>query len=511
MKKLSLLLIFAIALMPLLSKAQSTTTGGPELSVNDKSLVWVLEDNSEFLRIAYVEISPMGMYDDIFISTYNKQSNTGIEQNVDEDFEGRFVFLTDDGMLNIVQQYFNRKTKMLEYRKSSFPKDAKVPRKMEFSPFYSIPLDKMKSVFVKAAYSEDMTKFAIYTVLKTNDWRNPKHDVDVAVFDAEGTLLWHQTQQANDWFHAESFLLSNDGTVYLADYGNIRNPYAGLSDYLIVSVFTEQGVESQKIELDCASFSCEKVLLANGEMRVVGVGENKEGGYFLSTYKVAQDGSVDYSQSDITLSTEIDGVAYDNLYAKQTDKYEPCVFTVIKLSDGKLFLTGEMCRRVEVGTYRDTDLPLYGRQSQNMFYAVLTEDGIMIESNEYPRSVITKSDFGDRNMMKRNPVDVFEYDRDVYLLYNDHRDNFKGSGQSCHTLQNNVPNQCCVVMSKVESNGELQNSVLYLAKTNMKDPRYIAQQRDHEYYLKLVKVSEDGIYYILKNDGEYRLEKISVE
>ena len=509
MKKQLIIVAICIGLLPLVLKAQTTTTNGPKLDLNEKSIVWVLEDNSDYLRMATVEISPRGSYDNIYVNTYNKQNNTLVVQEIDEDFEGRFVFLTGDGMLNVIQEYMNKKTKMLEYRKASFPMDSKVPKKLEFLPFYSIPLDGMKDVFVKAAYSEDMSKFAIYTVLKTGDWRNPKHHVDVAVFDAEGTLLWHQSQQANDWFHAENILLSNDGTVYMADYGNVRNPYGDVADYLIVSVYTEQGVESQKIAPECVNFSCRKLLMPNGDMKVVGIGEKKGGEYAVLTYSVSPDGNVDFSEAEISLSTKMNGITYENKYANQKQKYEPYVFNVIRLSNGKLFLTGEMGRVVEVGTYQDSNIPLYGRQTQNMFYAILTENGELLDSNEYPRSTVTKAELGDGNATRVNPVDAFEYNGNVYLLCNDHRNNYKGNHQSWNTLYNNIPNQCCVVLSEVENNGELQSSILYMATTKFKDPRYIAQQYDHEYYLRIVKVTDDGVYYILKNDGEYRLEKIT--
>jgi hypothetical protein len=395
-----------------------------------------------------------------------------------------------------------------------------VPKKLEFVPFYSIPLDGMSDAFVKAAYSEDMSKFVIYTVLKTGNWKKPTHHVDVAVFDAEGTLLWHQSQKSNDWFHAEDFLFANDGTVYLADNGHYLNKYAGVKDYLIISVFTEQGVESQKITPECENYSCKKVLLPNGEMRLVGVGENVDGeGYSSLTYKVSSDGQVDYTKSDISLSSEMEGVTYDDRISEKKGGFAPYVFSVKRFSNGKLFLTGEMNRIVDVGYYEGmpskmgniqytVEYPLYGRQSHNMFYAVLTEDGELLDSKEYPRATVTASELGDREATKVNPVIVFEYDRDAYLIYNEHRGNIPGNDSQWKTLYYNRPDQCSVVLSKIESNGELSSTVLYNAKSHSMEPRYIANQSTHEYFFKLLCLAEDGFYYILRRDGEFRLEKI---
>ncbi len=509
MKKLLFLLAIVIGMMSLGLRAQTTSTNGPKLNLNENSITYVMEDSEDFMRIVSIEKNFWG-YDDIVVTTYNKLTHAATEQVVDEKLEGRFLFLTNDGMCNVLQEHINKKTKMLEYRKASFPKNiVKVPKKMEFVPFYSVPLNGMSNAYVRAAFCEDMSKFVIYTVLKTNNWKNPIHHVDVAVFDTEGTLLWHQSQLSNDWFPFEDFLFTNDGTVYLAENGSYLNQYAKLKNQLIVSVFTVQGVENQKITPECESYSCKKVIMQNGDLGIVGVGENSdEGGYSVLTYRVSNEGQVDYTKSDISLSTTIDGIDYNTEYAKKNDKFQPNVFNVVKLNNGKLFLTGEMSCRVIHGTYRDSNIPLYARESHNLFCITLSEDGTALEYNEYPRATLTNADVGDQQASKMNPVDIFEYGGDTYLLYNDHRNNYKGNPQSWSTLKNNTPDQCCVVLSKVEPNGELESTVLYLAKTTWKDPRYIAQQYNHEYYLKILKVSGEGIYYILKHDGEFRLEKI---
>lgn len=73
----------------------------------------------------------------------------------------------------------------------------------------------------------------------------------------------------------------------------------------------------------------------------------------------------------------------------------------------------------------------------------------------------------------------------------------------------NRPDQCSVILSKIEGNGELSSTILYDAKTKMKDTRMVAQQHNHEYFLEILHQADDGIYYVLKHDGEFRLEKIT--
>ena len=96
MKKFLLLLIFAIALMPLVSKAQSTTTNGPELEMNDRAITCVLEDNDDYMRFYSMEVDLWMGYNDIEIYKYDKHTRKITVQEVDEDYEGRIAFLNDD-------------------------------------------------------------------------------------------------------------------------------------------------------------------------------------------------------------------------------------------------------------------------------------------------------------------------------------------------------------------------------------------------------------------------------
>ena len=92
MKKLLSFLIVALALMPLLSKAQSTTTNGPELEMDENASAYVLDDNDDF--ILFFSQKRTWSYDDVVITKYNKQTLGITEQAVKHDGEYRLEKIT---------------------------------------------------------------------------------------------------------------------------------------------------------------------------------------------------------------------------------------------------------------------------------------------------------------------------------------------------------------------------------------------------------------------------------
>ena len=191
MKKQLIIVAICIGLLPLALKAQTTTTNGPELDLNETASAYVLDDNDDFML--FFSQKKSWSYDDVVITKYNKQTMGITEQAVDDDYEGRFVFLTDDNTVaNVVRFVENKKTMMLEYQKASFPLDVKVPKKLVFTPFFSVPLkNKKESYYTRACFNADKSKFAI--VSATNSGRS----VDVKTpFHAKlmGTLVYNEEE-----------------------------------------------------------------------------------------------------------------------------------------------------------------------------------------------------------------------------------------------------------------------------------------------------------------------------
>lgn len=513
MKKLLSFLIVALALMPLLSKAQSTTTNGPELELDENAITFVLEDNDDFMRIFSVGKSIWGGYNDVIISKYNKQTNTLSEQVVDDDYEARFAFLSNDNTtVNVVRYVANKKTLMVECQKASFPVDVKVPKKLVFETFHSFPMTSYaKSINdynIHAVYNADRSKFAIVCMFYPTKERKERR-VEVAVFDNEGALLWHESGSADLYSYVtmSSIKVTLDGTVYVSGSGSHRTNEKDES-YIYIMTCSQQGIFSYKNNIESPEYcDFKRAVLPNGEFRLVGIKAKENGGdYKIFTYKATPDGETDYVEEDAEISPYIEGVNYDvhNL-KKKVGGFMPFVFDLICLQNGNLFLVGEMNCRIIVGTW---DSESTANLSQNIICAKVGADGILKELNVFPRATVT-TELG--SWSSSNPVYAFEHDGDIYLMYNDHRGNFSGNVTQWNTLYYNRPDYCSVILSKIEGNGGLSSTILYDAKTKVLDPRMIALQHNHEFFLNFLQQEDDGMYYILKRDDEYHLEKVTVK
>lgn len=525
MKRLLATWSVAIALMPLVTKAQSTTTNGPKLDLNENAITYVLEDNDDFMRIfsmgrglwgGYNDIIISSGYNDIIISKYDKQTNTLSEQVVDDDFKGRFAFLSNENTtVNVVRFVANKKTMMLECQKASFPVDVKVPKKLFFETFFSFPMTpyakSINDCKIHAVYNADRSKFAIVSMYYQTREQKERH-IEVAVFDNEVALLWHESGSiigdAYTYFGINNIKVALDGTVYVSGSESYRTKGKNES-YVYIVTCSQQGIFGYKnnIESPLEYYGFKRAVLPNGEFRLVGVnakeGESKGK---LFTYMATPDGDVDYVEEDVDISPYVKGVKYDEKkLEKKLKGFTPYMSDLICLQDGNLLLVGGMNCIVDLSDWASDKT---ANLSHNIMCAKVGADGKLTELNVFPRATVT-SESG--NWHSFNPVYAFEHDGDVYLMYNDHRDNYSGNVTQWNTLYYNRPDHCSVVLSKIENNGELSSTILYNAKTKLKDPRMIVQQHNHEFFLKFMQQEDDGMYYILKRDDDYHLEKVSVE
>lgn len=516
MKRFLSILIVAMAFMPLVSKAQSTTTNGPKLELDENAITFVLEDNDEFMHIFSMGKSIWGGYNDVIISKYDKQTNALSEQVVDDDYEGRFAFLSNENtIVNVVRYVANKKTMMLECQKASFPVDVKVPKKLSFETFFSFPMTpyakSINDCKIYAVYNADRSKFAIVSMFYLTKEQEERH-IEVAVFDNEGTLLWHESGSiigdAYTYFGTNNIKVTLDGTVYIS--GSESNRTKGKGEvYIYIVTCSQQGISSYKnnIEGSQGYYGFKKAVLPNGEFRLVGIKANENGGDGkIFTYMATPDGEVDYVEEDVEISPYIEGVKYNVENSKKMlEGFKPYLFDLICLQDGSLFLIWEMNCRIDLSDWASDKS---ANLSHNIMCAKVGADGKLTELYVFPRATMT-SELG--NWRSSNPVYAFEHDGNVYLMYNDHRDNYSGNVTQWNTLYYNRPDQCSVILSKIEANGELSSTILYNAKTKIKDPRTIAVLYNHEFFLKFLQQEDDGMYYILKRDDDFHLEKVTFE
>ena len=104
---------------------------------------------------------------------------------------------------------------------------------------------------------------------------------------------------------------------------------------------------------------------------------------------------------------------------------------------------------------------------------------------------------------------AIEHDDDIYLLYNENKANFQATQPQRWTfLYNNMADKCCVVLSKIENGDQLSNKVLYTAQA-FPYPQQPSLTSNFEFFSKVLTIDENAVYYLLKHDKEFRIEKIS--
>jgi hypothetical protein len=508
-----LLLLVSVWLMLSVSYAQTTTLDGPEATMLPNASTWVLENNQDELVFATLNPGINGSVEDLRIYHYNKATRKMTEQSVDDDLECRFVFPKED-LWCVVNMVNNKKTKSVDYGKGVFSKMVPKVKKMEFSPLYSAPKNGKNIFYHCIDFSEDHSKFAIMTVLKPNSWKTPQHDIDIAVFDQDGTPLWHQ-HQTNNWFINENtpFYLANDGVVYVVVSGSSSNVINHIQDSLHISVYTQNGVENiiENIGRN-AVFHCGKALLKDNRLVVSGVacpeGRNSNQ---LWTYFVDGAGHMERVESDLELPSNPEGYIYNvDVYQSEAHKFLPYIHEIKELKDGKILLVGEQTMRAQTGTVISMSGAdeIMGYLSRNLFCTVLSPQGEVLETKVYPRATSTREVY--RFAVSVNAPGVFDHDGDLYLLYNEHKANFgPGNHRMWTLLQENRAGQCCVVLSKTGKDNELENKVLYTAGP-FPYPQQPALTGNYEYFLRILAEDENAVYYLLKHDTrEFRVEKIT--
>ena len=151
---------------------------------------------------------------------------------------------------------------------------------------------------------------------------------------------------------------------------------------------------------------------------------------------------------------------------------------------------------------------IFGYMSRNLFCTTLSPKGEVLHTSVYPRATTTRE--YPLYYVRVNEPGVFVHDGDIYLLYNEHKDNFgPGNHRMWTLLQENRAEQCCVVLSKTGKGDELENTVLYTSG-KYPYPAQPAMTSNYEYFLRILAEDEDAIYYLLKHDSrEFRVERIT--
>lgn len=478
--------------------------------------VWVLDESEDQLLFATLQPGIPRGYEDFLIHRYDKHSHSIETQKLDDDLDCRFAYFFNDQVF-AVKQGIDSKTKSVDYLKATVPTSVsdKAIKKLPFSSFYQVPMEGNKYSFSSMVFSPDRSKFAILTILKPKSNKQISHVADVAVFESTGELLWHQRQKANWLINDEvKYYLSNEGAVFMAEYGSYYNAYQHQIDSLHISVFHNGDVWNYAEGFGTeAVFNCGKALLKDGRFVVCGVPcpNNRNSGE-LFTYFVSQDGDVEKEESSFEFPFN-DGYRYE--YAELNigpEKYLPYIFDIKELNDGKLMLVGEQNYRTQVGTSVSIGgtwgvEEIMGYVSRNLFITTLSDKGAVLTTHTYPRAT-SSPEIRYMDCHNLNAPGVFVHDGAFWLIYNDHKDNFAPNNKVWHLLYNNKAGDVCVVVTNASQQGDFKGKAIF---TSGKSP-YLPSSPysgQFEFFHKVLSYDDEAVYCLIKHDGHFRVERIS--
>ena len=514
MKRLSIIALL-LGLLTLSGAAQTTSLGGPVVNMQKNAGVWVLDNNNDHVVFATLQPGIPRGYEDFLIHRYDKHAHTMETQKLDDDLDCRFAYYYDNREI-AVKPATNSKTKSIEYLRASVPSavSSKAIKKLDFTSFYQVPLESYRYTSSQIAFSPDRSKFAILTILKPKSDKQAAHVADVAVFEDNGSLLWHQRQLARWMVNDEMpFFLSDDGVVYTAEYGSYYNEYAHQKDSLHISVYSNDDVRNYVEGFgDGAVFNCGKGILKDGRFVVCGVPcTNKRNSGRLLTYFVSPNGEVEMEESSFELSLD-DGHRYEyNELNSGLEKFLPYIFEVKELNDGKLLIVGEYNYRTQVGTSVTIGgawgvEEIMGYVSRNLFVATLSGKGEVLSTHLYPRATSTPEIR--RKTYNLNPPGVFVHAGKNMLIYNDHKDNFATDNSIWRLLHNNKAGETCVVVADAQQQGAFSGKAVFASGKSPYLPSS-PYSGNFEFFHTILSCDEDAVYYLLKRDDGFHVERIT--
>ncbi len=514
MKK-SGLLVLCLGTLFSLGVAQNSSLNGPTVDMERNARLWLLDDNEDQIVFSTLQPGLPSGFEDFLIHRYDKRTHSIETQKLDDDLDCRFSYLYNSQVI-AVKQGIDSKTKSVDYLKAPVPASVsdKAIKKLPFTSFYQVPLEGKKYSFSSMVFSPDHSKFAILTILKPKSSKQISHVADVAVFENNGELLWHQRQNAHWLVNDElTFFLSDEGIVYLAEYGSYYNAYRHQTDSLHISVYNNGGVWNYAEGFGASAvFNCGKTLLKDGRFVVCGVPcQNNRNSGQLTTYFVSPDGEVEKEESSFEFPFN-DEFRYEyNEFNSGFEKFLPYIFDIKELKDGKLMLVGELNYRTQVGTTVTIGASfgveeIMGYVSRNLFVTTLSDKGDVLTTYAYPRATATPGAYN--TVYNHNTPDVFIHDGDFWLIYNDHKDNFAPNNKIWHLLHNNQAGDVCVVVAKAFQQEGFNGKTIFTAGKSPYLPTS-AYSGQYEFFHKILSYDDNAVYYLIKHDNKFHVERIT--
>lgn len=494
------LLFAAFLLLNLPSKAQKTTSNGPETEIGDAAKIVVFGEDDNYLYIFSSDRDMFGGYDDSYITIYDKNKNSMVnEYEFDDDYECLTAYLDGNNVVAVNGKY-NKKTKCVEYGKTVIPIQGKAPKKFVFTPIVSVPTNGLEEENICAFLSSDRTKLAFVTYLhpKKND---NEYVLDARIFDLDGNEISHVNEHVNaPCADRVNGWLTPDGTIYLDENihmkANVKftmgGVYAQRGDAKRFSCVTASG-EVVLCKMDTGDepiYDPITAILPNQHLFVAGATDK---GIFTIEFDGNGEGEAVLHELEIPERPE--KTQYGQYYNELKSNFYPN--QILPLSNGNILILGYESKLVvstDINGKMHTD---YYHRNIHLF--LIDNKGELIATTTLPSANVNNGAW------HKDTPRAFELNNEVYLIFNDNKINYNSSNPKIwKALEYNKGSQECVVAGKLDSDLNLSPEIIYKPKSQ-KDFNNI------EYFEEIINTSNDAVYYILRRDGGNHIEVLTEE
>lgn len=417
-----------------------------------------------------------------------------------EDFYEIRAFDNEEEVI-VLYSYFNKKVKKFGLYMN---KMSKVTASSPWDPeeLLAITTEKSDGRYIYTAVSPDKSKFAL--LLVGADRKNNMEGAILMMFDNNGNLLWENNvnfEFTNKTFGMMDILVSNEGEVNCAlmSYSKVGNNGRN-NDHVHLMTISQDNATTidQSIDFGCVS---------NGRLLVKKDGSVALAGYYATTEKECENGTY----AIIFNTSAGDASAVSNTPFPSDYKESAGYFKAYAN-----YVVNQRCHVIPMGIYEfeNGTIGLVGEQhgfvahqSQNGTYYVLVAKNIMynaVEDNGVQElKMISKlqSITGAPNMSYQSQkISFFPFfaNNTIYLLYNDHADNYKGDEGKWFTYNLNHK-KAVLGMRTIAANGDTElKGLLHADKTGM-------------YVERVLFMEEDGFILLNRAKKGESLSKVNVE
>lgn len=482
-----LLFVFLFSTSFFYGSAQTITTKGPEIGMDEGARVTVLGEDDNNIYFSAVDKSVYGNDDDeFFVTVYNKKSRSVVMENeFDEDYGFSTAFMADDKAVLLCSS-FNKKNKSMDFFQYAFPIMNKIKGKIVPKVAYSVPIESKKYNLSRVLLSPDGQTLAYLTYLEPSDQSVEEYTIDVMVRGVDGREIAHTREKVRGEkpYVVEGYL-ANDGTVYVEEHHYIdRN-----KTLRFVTIITDQQYKPMQIEEDMEGLhNMHTALLADQRLMMFGATKNGVGMIILD-----KSGEVDKSGIyEVKIPDLPEGVKYD-YDAYNEDKFAFKPYQILSLQDGRFLVLAHQHRSILVSN--GNSVRAYN-DHKNLYIFLFDKD---LE----PLAFVTRP-FGTQSSGNNHedlPV-AFEWNGETRLLFNGQVSNYTGGPKrEWKVLSATKPSERCLVLGKLDDDLHFEPKIIRNPSPNMPFTLGI-------YFEQLLKVTDDAVYIIDHRNSDNCIEEI---